>query len=117
MSFSAGFRDGFDLVNDVKDREVAQRRLDEQARQGDLDRETQTQRYNLDREATADYRQGQLDNTAEGNRIQGVTAEAKLLEAKNRETQLGQDENIKHISGRAISILKLPLIVLRLILK
>ena len=92
MSFSAGFRDGFDLVNDVKDREVAQRRLDEQARQGDLDRETQTQRYNLDREATADYRQGQLDNTAEGNRIQGVTAEAKLLEAKNRETQLGQDE-------------------------
>ena len=92
MSFSDGFRSGFGLISDVKDREVAQRRLDEQARQGDLDRETQTQRYNLDREATADYRQGQLDNTSEGNRIQGVNAEAKLLEAKNRETQLGQDE-------------------------
>ena len=53
VSFTEGFRGGFGLISDAQDKA-------EKSRQGDLDRETQTQRYNLDREATADYRQGKL---------------------------------------------------------
>ena len=67
-------------MSDVKDRAIAERRLEEQARQGDLDRD-----------GLASYRQGQLDNTAERNRINGVTAEANLLREKNNETRFSQD--------------------------
>lgn len=84
VSFTEGFRGGFGLISDAQDKA-------EKSRQGDLDRETQTQRYNLDREATADYRQGQLNNTAEQNRINSVTAEANLLREKNNETRFSQD--------------------------
>ena len=81
MSFADGFRSGFGLISDVQDRQVAERRLDEQARQGDLDRE-----------ATALYRKNQTDNQAELNRIRGIDAEARSLAAKNNETQLGLDK-------------------------
>ena len=67
-------------MSDVKDRAIAERRLEEQARQGDLDRD-----------GLASYRQGQLDNTAERNRINGVNAEANLLREKNNETRFSQD--------------------------
>jgi hypothetical protein len=81
MSFADGFRSGFGLISDVQDRQVAERRLDEQARQGDLDRE-----------ATALYRKNQTDNQAEVNRIRGIDSEARLLTAKNNETQLNLDK-------------------------
>lgn len=71
MSFADGFRSGFGLISNVQDRQVAERRLDEQARQGDLDRE-----------ATAVYRKSQTDNEAELNRI-------RALEADNKKTELG----------------------------
>ena len=73
VSFTEGFRGGFGLMSDAQDRA-------EQSRQGDLDRE-----------ATAIYRQGQLDNTAERNRINGVNADASLLVAENNKMRLGQD--------------------------
>ena len=95
MSFADGFKSGFGLISNVKDREVAERRLDQQARQGDLDRD-----------ATALYRKAQTDNQSELNRIRDIDAEARLLAAKNRgadsearllaaknnETQLGLDK-------------------------
>ena len=73
MSFADGFKSGFGLISNVKDREVAERRLDQQARQGDLDRD-----------ATALYRKAQNDNQSELNRIRGIDAEARLLAAKNK---------------------------------
>jgi len=88
MSFADGFKSGFGLIGDVQDRALNNKRLDEQKRQGDLDRDMQTQRYNLDRDATALYRKNQTDNQVELNRIRGVDAEAKLLAAKNNKTQL-----------------------------
>ena len=74
MSFADGFKQGFGLIGAVQDRELYKQRLDEQARQGDLDRE-----------ATAAYRKAQTDNAAEQTRIRG-------LEADNKKTQLGLDE-------------------------
>jgi len=88
MSFSQGFRDGLGLYGDAQERALNNKRLDEQKRQGDLDRDMQTQRYNLDREATALYRKGQNDNQLELNRIRGVDADSRLLAEKNKEAQL-----------------------------
>jgi len=81
MSFADGFNSGFGLINKVQDRQLSERRLDEQARQGDLDRE-----------ATALYRENQTNNQAELNRIRGIDADARFLAAKNNESQLGLDK-------------------------
>ena len=81
MSFADGFKQGFGLIGAVQDRQLNRERLDEQARQGDLDRE-----------ATALYRKNQTDNQAELTRVRGIDAEARLLAAKNNETQLGLDK-------------------------
>jgi len=74
MSFADGFKQGFGMMGAVQDRELYKQRLDEQARQSDLDRE-----------ATAAYRKAQTDNAAEQTRIRG-------LEADNKKTQLGLDK-------------------------
>jgi len=71
MSFADGFRSGFGLISDVQDRALQRDRLDEQARQGDLDRES-----------TAAYRKAQTDNADELARI-------RRLEAENKRTELG----------------------------
>ena len=71
MSFADGFRSGFGLISDVQDRALQRDRLDEQARQGDLDRES-----------TAAYRKAQTDNADELARI-------RRLEAENKETASG----------------------------
>jgi hypothetical protein len=101
--FADGFRSGFGLISDVKNRELQRDRLEEQARQGDLDRES-----------TAAYRQAQTDNAAEQIRLAGernITAQSeadsqalyrqgqidiqkelnriRALEAENKKTQLG----------------------------
>ena len=96
MGFAEGFRSGFGLISDVKDRELQRDRLEEQARQGDLDREAtsayraEQNRLAGDRNAIAQteadsqaaYREGQITGQAETNRI-------RALEAENRKTQLG----------------------------
>ena len=86
--FADGFRSGFGLISDVKDRQLYKERLDEQARQGDLDRE-----------ATSLYRNNQIENAAEQNRLKKIEIDNKQknedeilrirgLEAKNDETRL-----------------------------
>ena len=96
MSFADGFRSGFGLISNVQDRQLSEKRLEEQARQGDLDRKA-TSDYRAEQnrlagernitaqseaDSQADYRQGQIDNQAELNRI-------RALEAENKKTELG----------------------------
>ena len=96
MSFTEGFRTGFGLVNQVQDRQLQRDRLEEQARQRDLDRQA-TSDYRADQtrisverneiaktdaESQAEYRQGQLDNQEEATKVAGADAE-------NKRTQLG----------------------------
>ena len=92
MGFAEGFRSGFGLISDVKDRELQRDRLEEQARQGDLDREAtsayraEQNRLAGDRNAIAQteadsqaaYREGQITGQAETNRIRALEAENML---------------------------------------
>ena len=96
MGFAEGFRSGFGLISDVKDRELQRDRLEEQARQGDSYRKAQTDNAaeqirlagerNITAKSEADsqalYRKGQIDIQKELNRI-------RALEAENKKTQLG----------------------------
>lgn len=81
MSFADGFNSGFGLINKVQDRQLSERRLVEQARQGDLDRE-----------ATTLHRENLTTNQAETNRIRGIDADARFLAEKNNESQLVLDK-------------------------
>ena len=92
MSFADGFKSGFGLIGDVQDRALNNKRLDEQKRQGDLDRDMQTQRYNLDRDATALYRKGQNDIEKRRVTVAEQNAATSKIKATNEETQLGLDE-------------------------
>jgi hypothetical protein len=51
--FASGFAQGFGLIGGVQDRQLQRDRLEEQARQSDLDRD-----------ATATFRENQLNNDA-----------------------------------------------------
>ena len=89
MSFADGFKSGFGLIGDVQDRALNNKRLDEQKRQGDLDRDMQTQRYNLDRDATALYRKGQNDIAERRVGVDEKNAATSEIDARNKEKQLG----------------------------
>jgi hypothetical protein len=80
--FADGFRSGFGLISDVKDRELQRDRLEEQARQGDLDRQ-----------ATAAYRDGQLELGAERNRIDGIKAGNTTRSLENDASRLENDKS------------------------
>lgn len=85
--FASGFAQGFGLIGGVQDRQLQRDRLEEQARQSDLDRDatatfrkTQLDNEAKDRLATSEYRKNQLrieedykkgliDTTAEKNRL------------------------------------------------
>lgn len=78
--FADGFRSGFGLISDVKDREFQRDKLEEQARQGDLDRQ-----------ATSAYRKGQLELGAERNRIDGISAGNKKTSLENESARIAND--------------------------
>ena len=88
MSFADGFRSGFGLIGDVQDRALQRDRLDEQARQGDLDRKS-----------LGEYREGQLEIGRKRNSIDEQAAGTQQLKAENesklRDIQLGQVANQK----------------------
>ena len=88
MSFAEGFRSGFGLISDVQDRQLQRDRLEEQARQGDLDRKS-----------LGGYREGQLEIGRKRNEIDDIKAANETLrltndqlQLKNQQTQLGLDE-------------------------
>ena len=122
--FADGFRSGFGLISDVKDRELQRDRLEEQARQGDLDREAtaayrHTQAENAaeqnrlagERNITAKseansqalYRKGQIDNQAESNRIRGVEATNKTAQLGLDKTRIDADANLRKAQAGAIN--------------
>jgi hypothetical protein len=88
MSFADGFRSGFGLISDVQDRALQRDRLDEQARQGDLDRKS-----------LGEYREGQLEIGRKRNSIdeqaQGIQQLKAENESKLRDIQLAQVANQK----------------------
>lgn len=88
MSFADGFRSGFGLISDVQDKALQRDRLEEQARQGDLDRKS-----------LGEYREGQLEIGRKRNEIDEQTAgnqATKLAnESKLRDIQLAQVANQK----------------------
>lgn len=109
MGFAEGFRSGFGLISDVKDRELQRDRLEEQARQGDLDREAtsayraEQNRLAGDRNAIAQteadsqatYREGQLTNQAELNKIRKQEAKNKGIELGLEKTRINADAALK----------------------
>lgn len=92
MSFADGFKQGFGMMGAVQDRELYKQRLDEQARQGDLDRE-----------ATAAYRKAQTDNAAEQTRIRGLEADNKKTQLGLDETRINADANLRTAQAGAIN--------------
>jgi hypothetical protein len=92
MSFADGFKQGFGLMGAVQDRELYKQRLDEQARQGDLDRE-----------ATAAYRKAQTDNAAEQTRIRGLEADNKKIQLGLDETRINADAGLRKAQTGAIN--------------
>ena len=86
MSFADGFRSGFGLISDVQDRALQRDRLDEQARQGDLDRKS-----------LGEYREGQLEIGRKRNSIDEQAKATQQLKAENesklRDIQLAQVAN------------------------
>jgi hypothetical protein len=92
MSFADGFKQGFGMIGAVQDRELYKQRLDEQARQGDLDRE-----------ATAAYRKAQTDNAAEQTRIRGLEADNKKIQLGLDETRINADAGLRTAQAGAIN--------------
>jgi hypothetical protein len=76
--FADGFRSGFGLISDVKDRELQRDRLEEQARQGDLDRKS-----------TSEYREGQLEIGRKRNEIDDKKVGNDKLRLTNENLRLG----------------------------
>lgn len=81
MSFAEGFRSGFGLISDVQDRQFQRERLDEQARQADLDRNS-----------LAEYREGQLEIGRKRNEIDGKKAGNETLRLTNEQLRLNNQK-------------------------
>ena len=113
MSFADGFKQGFGMMGAVQDRQLYKERLDEQARQGDLDRKA-TSDYRAEQnrlagernitaqseaDSQAEYRERQADNQAELNRIRGVEATNKTAQLGLDKTRIDADASLKSSQG------------------